>query len=137
MATIKFDASNVPAHAAAALLAPGAYEARIIEADLRPVRSGDGRALQIAFELTDPQHCGRIVWARLHVETRNAHVQQIARQELAALCRAVGVASLTDTRDLLHKHARITLGIRRRDDGDTTNVVRAYAAATTTTFHQN
>lgn len=137
MASLKFDPSNVPAHAAAALLTPGAYDARIIEAELRPVRSGDGRALQVAFELTDPQHFGRIVWARLHVETRNAHVQQIARQELAALCRATGIAALTDTRDLLHKHARITLGIRRRDDGDTTNVVRAYAAATTTTFHQN
>jgi len=137
MAIIKFDASNVPAHAAAALLAPGAYDARIIEADLRPVRSGDGRALQIAFELTVPEHLGRIVWARLHIETRNAHVQQIAQQELAALCQAVGVRSLTDTRELLGKHARITLGIRRRDDGDTSNVVRAYAAATSTTFHQN
>ncbi|MFN5945518.1 MAG: DUF669 domain-containing protein [Phycisphaerae bacterium] len=137
MAIIKFDASNVPAHAAAALLAPGAYDARIIEADLRPVRSGDGRALQIAFELTVPEHLGRIVWARLHIETRNAHVQQIAQQELAALCQAVGVRSLTDTRELLGKHARITLGIRRRDDGDTSNVVRAYAAATSTPLHQN
>jgi hypothetical protein len=137
MAIIKFDASKVPAHAAAALLQPGAYDARIIEADLRPVRSGDGRALQIAFELTTPQHAGRIVWARLHIETNNTHVQQIARQELAALCRAVGISTLTDTRELLGKHARITLGIRRRDDGDTTNVVRAYAAATTTTLHQN
>ncbi|HLP83332.1 MAG TPA: DUF669 domain-containing protein [Phycisphaerales bacterium] len=137
MAIIKFDASNVPAHAAAALLAPGAYEARIIEADLRPVRSGDGRALQIAFELTAHQHVGRIIWARLHIETRNAHVQQIARQELAALCQAVCITSLTDTRELLGKHANITLGIRRRDDGDTTNVVRAYAAPTSTTLHQN
>lgn len=137
MATIKFDASKVPAHAAAALLAPGDYEARIIEADLRPVRSGDGRALQVAFELTAPQHLGRILWARLHVETRNAHVQQIARQELAALCQAVGIASLTDTRELLGKRASITLGIRRRDDGDTSNVVRAYAAPTSTTLHQN
>jgi hypothetical protein len=137
MASFKFDPSSVHAHAAAALLTPGAYDARIVEAELRPVRSGDGRALQVAFELTDPQHFGRIVWARLHIETCNEHVQQIARQELAALCRAVGVASLTDTRDLLHKHARITLGVRRRDDGDTTNVVRAYAAATTTTLHQN
>ena len=137
MASLKFDPSNVPAHAAAALLAPGAYEARIIEADLRPVRSGDGRALQIAFELTDPQHLGRIVWARLHIETRNAHVQQIAQQELAALCHAVSIKSLTDTRELLGKHARITLGIRRRDDGDSANVVRMYAAATTTNLHTN
>ncbi len=137
MATIKFDASKIPAHAAAALLAPGAYEARIIEADLRPVRSGDGRALQIAFELTAPEHLGRIVWARLHIETRNIHVQQIAQQELAALCHALGIKSLTDTREMLGKHARITLGIRRRDDGDSANVVRAYAAPTSTTLHQN
>ena len=137
MASLKFDPSNVPAHAAAALLTPGAYDARIIEADLRPVRSGDGRALQIAFELTAPEHLGRTVWARLHIETRNAHVQQIAQQELAALCQAVGITTLADTRELLGKHASVTLGIRRRDDGDTSNVVRAYAAATTTNLHTN
>jgi hypothetical protein len=94
------------------------------------------RARQRAAELARDADV-RVTAPRLHIETCNEHVQQIARQELAALCRAVGVASLTDTRDLLHKHARITLGIRRRDDGDTTNVVRAYAAATTTTLHQN
>lgn len=126
MSSIRFNASSFAPVAAAALLKPGDYDARIMQSEIMPVRSGDGRAIQVAFEMLSPEHEGRIVWSRIHFETQDRLVRDIASRELAALCKAVGVSELTDTEQLLHKCLRVTLGIKPRRDGDMTNVVRAY-----------
>lgn len=129
MKSIAFDPTQVTPAAAAEVVPPGSYEVVIAEALKRPARSGDGDFLQLGLQITRGEHAGRVVWSRLHIGSRIATIRAIAERELAAVCIAMGVAPLTHTDQLLNKRMMVTVGIRRRDGGDLSNVVRGYAQA--------
>ena len=64
------------------------------------------------------------VW--INYEHPKAEAQRIGREELASLCKAVGVANLTDTNQLHNLPLMVTVGVDRNDP--TRNVVKKYAA---------
>lgn len=104
------------------------YLAVITESEMRPTKSGGGRYLQLTFEILDGPYKGRRVWSRLNLHNPNPVTEQIARQELSAVCRAVGVMQPGDSVELHNVPLVITVRLRKRDDtGEMTNEVRGYA----------
>ncbi|MCC7407352.1 MAG: DUF669 domain-containing protein, partial [Phycisphaeraceae bacterium] len=62
------------------------------------------------------------------LQNPNPTTVQIARQELSAICRAVGVMTPNDSVELHNLPLVITVKLKKRDDtGETTNEVRGYA----------
>src|SRR5205823_2524362 len=73
-------------------------------------------------------HQGRQLWARLNLENPNAQAVQIARAELSAVCRAVGVLAPNDSVDLHDLPLVIHVKCRKREDtGELANVIKAYS----------
>ena len=66
------------------------------------------------------------MFAWINYENASAKAQQIGREELASLCKAVGVTELEDTVQLHNLPLLITVGLDRNDP--TKNVVKAYKA---------
>lgn len=123
-----FDASQVEPSVALQPIPAGPYIAIISESELKATKAGDGRYLQLTFQVIEGPHKGRLLWARLNLENRNQTAVEIAQAELSAICRAVGVMKPSDSAALHNIPLEITVGLKRRDDtGELGNVIKGYA----------
>lgn len=124
MATISFNAAEVQPASFDALPA-GTYEAVVSNSESRPMKSGNGMGFNFEFEILSGNFKGRKVFVWITFEHRTSQqAQQIGREQLSALCRAVGVTQLNDTNQLHNLPLMIVLGIDKNDP--TRNVVKAY-----------
>lgn len=107
----EFDASEVPAaERSFDLLPAGWYTARVTGAEVRQTKTGTGSYLRVEFTVADP--AGRKVWSNYNVRNANAAAEQIGRQQLAELLRAVGIVKLGDTDELIGTAVSIKVKVR-------------------------
>ena len=105
----------------------GNYLAVITETEMKPTKSGGGKYFQITFQILEGEFKGRLVWARLNLENANATTVKIARAELSAICRGVGVMAPKDSVELHNLPLVIKVGCKKRQDtGEITNVIKGY-----------
>ena len=123
-----FDASQVDPSVALDPLPAGKYVAVISESEFKPTKTGVGKYLQLTFQIIDGEYKGRLIWARLNLENKSETTVKIARGELSAICRALGIMQPKDSAELHHLPLEINVGLKRREDtGDFTNVIKGYA----------
>ena len=97
MATISFNAAEVQPSSFDALPA-GTYEAVIANSEAKPMKSGNGMGFNFEFEIISGDCKGRKVFSWITFEHRTSpDAQRIGREQLSAICRAVGVQQLNDT----------------------------------------
>lgn len=128
MATLNnFDASQVDPSVALDPLPAGKYTAVISDSEYKPTKTGGGKYLQLTFQVIDGEFKGRLVWARLNLENKSEMTVKIARGELSAICRAIGVMQPKDSIELHNIPLEISVGLKKRDDnGEFTNVIKGY-----------
>jgi hypothetical protein len=123
-----FDANQVEPTTDFEPIPAGKYLAVITESEMKPNKAGTGHYLQLAFQIIEGPYKNRFLWARLNLDNPNATAVQIARAELSAICRAVGVLAPNDSCELhgLPLTIRVTLK-RRADTGELQNEIKGYA----------
>ena len=114
----------------------GKYQAVITESEMRETKNRDGEYLLLVFELIEGEYRGRKVFARLNLANKNPDAVRIARQELSAICRAVGVMNPRDSVELHNLPLTITVRVRKSQDGEEMNEVygRGYAVRSSGSF---
>ena len=123
-----FDANQVEPTGDFDPVPAGKYLAVVTESEMKPTKSGSGSYLQLTFEIIDGPHKGRLLWARLNLDNPNATAVAIARAELSAICRAVGVLAPQDSVELHNLPLVIHVRCKKRDDtGEVTNEVKGYS----------
>ena len=126
MATISFNAAEVQPSSFDAIPA-GVYEAVIANSESKPMKSGNGMGFNFEFEIISSDHKGRKVFSWITFEHRTSpDAQRIGREQLSAICRAVGVTQLNDTTQLHNLPMMITVAIDKNDPSR--NVIKAYKA---------
>ena len=124
-----FDANQVEPTAAFDPLPAGKYIAAITGSEMKPTKSGDGSYLELEFTVLEGEYKDRKVWDRLCINHPNATTVKIARGNLSAVCRAIGVMQPRDSVEMHNIPLQITVKCKKRDDtGDLTNEVKGYAA---------
>lgn len=123
-----FDASQVDPSVEFEPIPAGKYVAMITDSQEKENRSGSGSYLQFTFQVLEGEYQGRLVWARLNLQHPNVTAVQIARAELSAICRAVGILKPAHSEQLHHLPLVITVKCKKRKDSDElTNEIRGYA----------
>jgi hypothetical protein len=123
-----FDANHVDPSVGFDPLPAGKYLAVITDSEMKPTKTGQGQFLQLTFQVLDGPQKGRLVWSRLNLENSNPTTVKLARAELSAICRAIGVMAPKDSVELHNIPLEISVGCKKRQDtGDITNVVKGYA----------
>ena len=108
-------------------LPAGKYLAAITESEMKPTKNGGGSYLQLTFTVLEGEYKNRVVWARLNLQNPNAVAAKIAKGELSAICRAVGVMQPRDSAELHNLPLLITVKCKKRDDtGELGNEVKGY-----------
>lgn len=122
-----FDANTVEPTTEFDPVPAGKYLAVITESEFKPTKSGNGSYLELTFEILDGHYKGRKLWSRLNLDNPNDTAVKIARAELSAVCRAVGVMSPNDSVELHNLPLTISVRCKKRaDTGDITNEIRGY-----------
>ena len=123
-----FDARNVEPMADFEAIPAGKYLAVITETAMKPTKNGNGSYLELTFEVIEGEYKGRNLWARLNLDNPSQQAVQIARGELSAICRAVGVMQPKDSCELQNIPLLVTVKCKKREDtGDIVNEVKGYA----------
>lgn len=118
MAQFQFDTGSVEKRESNYELLPaGWYAAQVTESEVVPLKSGNGSALKLTFEVISEGFRNRKLWARLNVRHNNQEAERIAQQQLRELCEAIGLARFNDTAELHYKPVQIKVKVRKDDTG--------------------
>ena len=114
-------------------LPPGDYQTVIKDAELKATNDGTGQYIKLRLDVTGPTHAGRVVFSNINIRNKSSAAEQIGRAQLGALMKAIGLATLQDTDQLIGGHVTVKLAIREaRTDPATgktyeaSNEVRSY-----------
>jgi len=94
------------------LLPAGWYTAIITEAELKDTKSGTGQYIKVRYDVTGPSCQGRVVFGNFNIKNQNVKAEEIGRQQLGDLMRALGLPAVNDTDQLINGHLSIKVDIR-------------------------
>lgn len=138
MATLNgFNAHNVEPNADFEPIPAGKYLAVITDSEMKPTKNGSGHYLELTFQVIEGQYKNRLLWSRLNLDNPTELAVQIAKGELSAICRAVGVMQPKDSIELHNLPLVVTVKLKNREDnGEITNEIKGYAKKETTAPQQ-
>lgn len=110
-------------------LPAGWYTANITDAEVKETKAGTGSYIKCRYDITGPSHEGRVVFGNLNIRNPNPKAEEIGRQQLGDLMRAIGLASVTDTDELIGGRCQIKLAVRKSEEYGDGNEVRSWRAA--------
>ncbi len=123
-----FDANNVEPSDELEPIPAGKYIAVITDSEMKPTKADSGNYLQLTFQIVEGEYANRLLWVRLNLDNPNATAVEIARRELSAICRSVGVLVPTDSADLHNLPCCIHVRVKRRNDtGELQNEIKGYS----------
>jgi len=108
-------------------LPAGRYLAQIVNSEMKPTAAGTGEYLKLEFQVLDEQYKNRKLFANLNLNNPSDMAVGIARAELSAICRAVGVLVPKNSEELHGIPLTLKVGLKKRTDTDELeNVIRGY-----------
>jgi hypothetical protein len=122
-----FNANEVDPTVPIEPLPAGKYLVAITNSEMKPTKKQDGSYLELEMTVLEGACKGRKVWDRLCLNHPNELTQKIARGNLSAICRAVGVMQPNDSVELHNIPLLVTVKCKKRqDNGEIANEVKGY-----------
>jgi hypothetical protein len=109
-------------------LPAGWYTASITAAELKNTKAGTGQYIAIRYDIIGPTHQGRIVFGNLNIRNPNATAEGIGRQQLGEIMRAIGIAKVQDTDELIGGQLSIKIAIKVSEQYGDQNEVKGFKA---------
>jgi len=107
-------------------LPAGWYTCTISQAELKDTKAGNGQYIKLRYDITGPTHQGRVVFGNLNIKNANPKAEEIGRQQLGEIMRAIGLAKVTDTDQLIGGQISIKLDIKQDAQYGASNEVRGF-----------
>lgn len=129
MGNLNFDSTSVESMGSFEVLPSGEYTAVIFESEVKVNSKKTGDYLKLVFQIIDGPYQGRNLWKYLNIVHENKKAENIAKSELANICRAIGVPKPNESRELHDKPMLIHVDIESRSDtGEPTNRIVGYSS---------
>ena len=103
------------------LIPEGWYNVSITKADLGQTKAGTGTKIDMRYDITGPSHEGRVVFGSINIRNQSQKAEEIGRQQLGEIMRAIGLAKVEDTDQLIGGQIQIKIKIRKPTDNDKAN----------------
>ena len=122
-----FDANKVEITRGPSEAVPaGEYLVEIAGSEEKQTRAGTGSYLEFTFKVIEGQYQGHRFWARLNLRNPNPVAVEIAKGELASICRAVGIATPEDSSDMHGEPLIVRVVQTTSQDGTVRNEIKGY-----------
>jgi hypothetical protein len=109
-------------------LPAGDYQVRIVETSINSTKSGTGQYIKLRMDVTGPSHEGRVLFTNLNIKNDSQKAEEIGRQQLGAVMRAIGLESIQDTDQLVGGAMTVKVTIRKSEEYGDQNEVKAFKA---------
>lgn len=106
----------------------GWYTAKITQASLEATKAGTGSYIKVRYDILGPTHQGRVVFGNLNISNPNPKAEEIGRQQLGDLMRAIGLNQVQDTDQLIGGECQIKLAIQKSEQYGDSNEVKGWKA---------
>lgn len=104
-------------------LPPGWYSATMSAAEIKDTKNGTGKYIALRYDILGPTHQGRVVFGNLNIRNQSPKAEEIGRQQLGDICRAIGLSHVGDTDQLIGNSLMIKLDVEKSPQyGDKNNV---------------
>jgi hypothetical protein len=107
-------------------LPEGWYNATITGAEVKDTKAGDGKYIACKYTVTGPSHQGRVVLGNLNIKNASTKAEEIGRQQLGEIMRAIGLGKVSDTDQLIGGNLGIKLTVKTGEYVG--NEIKAYRA---------
>jgi hypothetical protein len=107
-------------------LPEGWYNAAITGAEIKATKAGDGKYIAVKYNITGPSHQGRVIFGNLNIKNASTKAEEIGRQQLGEIMRAIGLAKVSDTDQLIGGNLGIKLSVRTGEYAG--NEIKAFRA---------
>ena len=104
----------------------GWYNATVAGAELKDTKAGTGSYISVRLDVTGPSHEGRVVFTNLNIKNPNPKAEEIGRQQLDSLMRAIGIPTVENTDQLIGGNCSIKVSIKLSEEWGDKNEVKAY-----------
>lgn len=106
----------------------GQYNVRIADASIETTKSGTGQYIKLRLDVTGPTHEGRVLFSNLNIKNDSQKAEEIGRQQLGTIMRAINVPNMTDTDQLIGGNLSVKVAIRKSDEYGDQNDIKGYKA---------
>lgn len=107
----------------------GDYTAKITEALVKKTKDGTGEYINVRYDIIGPKHEGRVIFGMINISNSSQRAEEIGRQQLGNLLRAIGLPKIEDSDELLGHDVVIKVKVDPAKDGyDAKNTVTAWKA---------
>ena len=130
--TETFDVNELPQGKAGNFepLPAGWYTSTITQAEVKKTKAGNGEYIKVRFDITGPTHQGRVVFGNLNIKNANLKAEEIGRQQLGEIMRAIGLAKVADTDQLIGGQISIKLTIKDDAQYGASNEIKGFNSLT-------
>jgi hypothetical protein len=106
----------------------GDYHVKIVDSDLKDTKAGNGQYIKVRLDVMGPSHQGRVLFSNINIRNPNPKAEEIGRQQLGSILRAIGLASLTDTDQLIGGELSVKVTVKDDPTYGPGNEVKGYKA---------
>ncbi len=105
----------------------GEYTVSIASAELTPTKDGSGQCIKLKLNVIAPTHQGRVLFSNLNIRNQSAKAEEIGLQQLGSILRAINLAEIEDTDQLIGGVMDVKVTIKAATDQyPAGNEVKAY-----------
>lgn len=124
-----FNAADMPVSTMSNEPVPaGWYNVKVHGAEVKNTKAGNGQYIAVRYDILGPTHQGRVVFGNINIKNPNPKAEEIGRQQLGDLMRAIGLARVTDTDQLIGGNLRIKVAVSQSEQYGDSNEVKGFKA---------
>ena len=109
-------------------LPAGWYTVSITSGDVKTTKAGTGQYVALRMDVLGPTHQGRVIFTNLNLNNPNPKAEEIGRQQLNAIMTALGLATISNTDQLIGGQLQVKVAIKHDAGRDPENDVKGYRA---------
>ena len=123
---LNFNANDVDPDAGFPVLPAGEYDVAIADVSRKQTKDNTGAYLKLDFQILNGEHQNKHLFENLNMWNANATAVKIAKANLSAICRAVGILTPKDSSEFIGKTLRVKIRIKKGNDefGDQNRITK-------------
>lgn len=127
MAGLNFDATQHDT-SQSSTLPLGDYDLEVSASEVKPTSKGTGHILKLTIDVLAPEEFkGRKIFTNMNVANDNPVAEKIGKEDLAKMCRAIGISTITDSEEMHFKKFSAKVGLEKPQPGyDARNKIIKY-----------
>lgn len=107
----------------------GEYTVRIAESEIKQTKAGTGEYIKLRLDVIGPSHEGRVLFTNLNIKNPSQKAEEIGRQQLGAVMRAINLPSISDTDQLVGGTLAVKVTVKQDEQYGPSNEVKSFKAA--------